>query len=258
MRVFLLGVSMLAALGVGNFALAADMPLKASPPVPSWTWTGFYVGANAGYAWSRDDGALECINPKGVSFGGGCGLIPFGGLNASGGFGGGQVGYDRQFGKYVLGVETDFQGADIRGSTSTSGPWLFVGNPALSPPGSLFTASQKIDWFGTARGRIGYAGFEGLDRTLIYATGGLAYGRVELQTAVLYPLETYSASRTAIKAGWTVGGGIEHAFLDRVSAKIEGLTTISATTASWRPAYRIVVSPEAKTSRRGELFFVPA
>jgi outer membrane immunogenic protein len=98
-----------------------------------------------------------------------------------------------------------------------------VGNPALSPPGSLFTASQKIDWFGTARGRIGYAGFEGLDRTLIYATGGLAYGRVELQTAVLYPLETYSASRTAIKAGWTVGGGIEHAFLDRVSAKIEGL-----------------------------------
>jgi hypothetical protein len=102
-----------------------------------------YVGANAGYAWSRDGGALECINPKGVSFGGGCGLIPFGGLNASGGFGGGQVGYDRQFGKYVLGVETDFQGADIRGSTSTSGPWLFVGNPALSPPGSLFTPHKK-------------------------------------------------------------------------------------------------------------------
>ena len=98
-----------------------------------------------------------------------------------------------------------------------------MGTSGATQPSSLFTASQKIDWFGTARGRIGYAGFEGLDRTLIYATGGLAYGRVELHTAVLHPRETYSASGTAIKTGWTIGGGIEHAFFDRVSAKIEGL-----------------------------------
>jgi outer membrane immunogenic protein len=223
MRVFLLSAAMLAALAVGVPAIAGDRPIKASPPLPLWTWTGFYVGANAGYAWNHDDGALQCINPKGVSLGAGCGLIPFGGLDASEGFGGGQAGYDRQFGKYVLGVETDLQGADIRGSTSTNGPWPFVGVPGATTTSSVFTASQRIDWFGTARGRIGYAGFEGLDRTLIYATGGLAYGHVELQTAVLHPRETYSASGTAVRAGWTVGGGIEHAFYDRVSGKIEGL-----------------------------------
>lgn len=160
---------------------------------------------------------------KGSVFGRRLWIDPLRGPRCVGGLRRAQVGYNRQFGKYVLGVETDFQGADIRGSTSTSGPWLFVGDPAVSPPGSLFTASQKIDWFGTARGRVGYAGFEGLDRTLIYATGGLAYGRVELHSAVLYPLETYSASGIAIKTGWTVGGGVEHAFLDHLSAKFEGL-----------------------------------
>jgi outer membrane immunogenic protein len=84
----------------------------------------------------------------------------------------------------------------------------------------LFTASQKIDWFGTARLRLGYAGF---DRTLIYASGGLAYGRVELQTAVTFPNNAFPAGGTVTKVGWTLGGGIEHAFSDHVSAKIEAL-----------------------------------
>lgn len=88
---------------------------------------------------------------------------------------------------------------------------------------SVFSASEKIDWFGTARGRVGYAGFEGLNRTLIYATGGLAYGRIELQTSVVHPREVYPASGSAIKTGWTVGGGIEHPFLDHITARIEGL-----------------------------------
>jgi outer membrane immunogenic protein len=223
MRGFLLSAALLAAVGVGSRAVAADLALKASPPAAPWTWTGFYFGANGGYAWSRDNGPLQCTNPRGISFGAGCALIPFSGLEASGAFGGGQFGYNRQFGHYVVGLETDFQGADVRGSTNTVGPWPFVTTPGMSPTNSLFSASERIDWFGTTRGRVGYVGFEGLDRTLIYATGGLVYGRVELQTSVLYPREVYPASGTTVRTGWTAGGGIEHALLGHVSARVEGL-----------------------------------
>ena len=189
-------------------------------PVPVYDWSGLYIGVNAGYAWNHDGGPLECISSSGVSFGVGCGLIPFNGLNASGGFGGGQIGYNRQVGQYVLGIQTDFQLADISGSTSISGPWPFVGVPQRSIPNSLFTASQKIDWFGTARLRLGYAVF---DRTMIYATGGLAYGREELQTAITFPTNAFPASAAVTKIGWTIGGGIEHALSDHFSAAIESL-----------------------------------
>jgi len=222
MRTTLLPGATLLAVVTAVPSFAADLPVKAPllTPVPVYSWTGFYVGVNAGYAWNQDGGSLECTNPAGVSFGRGCGLIPSSSLNSSGGFGGGQIGYNWQIGQYLLGVETDFQGANIRGSTSTNGPWPFVGLPQLSPTSSLFTASQNIDWFGTARLRFGYAGF---DRTLIYATGGLAYGQVQLQTAVIFPAVSYPASATDTKTGWTVGGGIEYAFTNNVSARVEGL-----------------------------------
>jgi outer membrane immunogenic protein len=208
-------------LAASGVVRAADLPpaYKAPAPAPITNWTGVYVGLNAGYAWNHDGGPLECVNPLGVSFGVGCGLIPFSSLNASGAFGGAQIGYNWQAGQYVLGFETDFQGADIRGSTTTSGPWPFVGLPQLSSANSLFTASQKIDWFGTARLRLGYA----FGQTLLYATGGLVYGRVALQTDVLHPANAFPASGTFTNAGWTAGGGIEYAFSNHVSAKIEGL-----------------------------------
>lgn len=211
-------VVVLAASGVVR---AADLPAAPAYKAPAvvTNWTGVYVGLNAGYAWNHDGGPLECVNPGGVSFGVGCGLIPFSHLNGSGGFGGGQIGFNWQTGQVVMGVETDFQGGDIRGSTSSSGPWPFVGLSRLSEPGSLFTASQKIDWFGTARLRVGYA----FDQMLLYATGGLVYGRVALQTDVLHPTVTFPASGDFTNTGWTAGGGIEYAFTNHVSAKIEGL-----------------------------------
>jgi outer membrane immunogenic protein len=204
-------------------ARAADLPAPAVAPIPAvYDWTGFYIGGNAGYGWNQGDGPLQCINSAGVLFGSGCGLIPFAGLKPAGVFGGGQVGFNWQRGAFVVGLEDDLQAADIHGSTRTNGPWGFVNSTRLTPASSFFTASHQIDWFGTTRLRLGYAGF---DRTLIYATGGIAYGRVEEQTAVVHPASgvSYPASESATKAGWTAGGGIEYAFTRNLTAKFEGL-----------------------------------
>jgi outer membrane immunogenic protein len=86
----------------------------------------------------------------------------------------------------------------------------------------IFTASEKIDWFGTVRGRVGFATW---DRALIYATGGLFYGRISANTLFTAPNvgTTYPGSASATKAGWTVGGGFEYAFTNNWSGKIEGL-----------------------------------
>jgi outer membrane immunogenic protein len=224
MKTLLIGSALALALMAGNPADAADIvpgPAVAAPvPVRAYKWAGFYIGVNAGYGWNRDHGPLECVTPAGVSFGAGCGLIPFNGLNASGFIGGGQAGYNLPLGPFVFGVETDFQGSGIQGSTRTNGPWPFVGLTNLSPSASYFIASQRMDWFGTARLRVGYAVF---DRLLVYATGGLAYGRFELSTDVVYPTNSYPASGDVTKAGWTGGGGVEYAPFRHVTVKLEGL-----------------------------------
>ncbi|MFG1464421.1 outer membrane protein [Xanthobacter sp. DSM 24535] len=126
----------------GGPAMAADLsrpaPAVVAPAAPPiFSWTGFYIGANAGYSWGKGKDAAD-----------------FYGLDPSGWSGGGQVGYNYQFVNNVLiGVEADLQGSDI--SSSTLG------------------LSSKLDYFGTVRARLGYA----FDRVLPYVTGGLAYGK---------------------------------------------------------------------------------
>ncbi|MBV8754142.1 MAG: porin family protein [Hyphomicrobiales bacterium] len=223
MKPRLSAVFVLLGLATSVAARAADLPAPAVAPAPAvYDWTGFYLGVNAGYGWNTGDGPLTCVGPTGVSFATGCGLIPFAGLKPAGPLGGGQAGYNWQAGQYLVGLESDFQWSDIQGSTRTNGPWPHVNTLAISPATSFFTASHKIDWFGTTRLRIGYAGF---DRTLIYATGGLIYARVDEQTAVVHQ-ETgisYPVSESVNRAGWTAGAGIEYAMTRNVTAKLEGL-----------------------------------
>jgi outer membrane immunogenic protein len=222
MKVRISAVVALTAFAAPLAAGAADLPVKAPVPAPVYDWTGFYIGGNAGYGWNTGDGPLTCVTPAGVSFGTGCGLIPFAGLKPSGFIGGGQAGYNQQIGPYVVGLESDFQWSDIQGSTRTNGPWGFVNSTALTAPGAFFTASHQIDWLGTTRLRLGYAGF---DRTLIYVTGGVAYGDVEEQTNVFHPLTgvSYPASESVTRVGWTAGAGIEYAVTRNITAKLEGL-----------------------------------
>ncbi|MGN6776978.1 outer membrane protein [Rhizobium sp.] len=195
MRKFLGSTVFLMAAVAGSTVYAADLAVSTPPQAPIeaapvFSWTGFYVGVNAGGGFGgSDDVGFH-------SFGNYLGR--YGKLEGSGFLGGGQIGYNYQFDpNWVVGLEADFQGADISDS--------FRNGTA--------SASSKIDWYGTVRPRIGYA----YDNTLFYGTGGLAYGHVDYKGA----LAGVSFDDDKTKTGWTIGAGVEHAFTDHVTAKLE-------------------------------------
>jgi outer membrane immunogenic protein len=177
-KILLASVALLAFPAIAS---AADLPSRRAPApvvaaVPVFTWTGFYVGVNAGYGWNNNDNitlsdgtVIDTVNGD------------------EGGFvGGAQIGYNYQIGSFVLGVEGDIQYADFgkgRYDLGTSG---------------IFEEGTD-DWFGTVRARAGVA----FDRALVYATGGFAFADD--------------------RAGWTLGGGLEYAFTNNLTGKIEGL-----------------------------------
>jgi len=200
-------------------------PAPAPAPAPSPNYTGFYSGLNGG-------GGFENTINNSVSscFDFGCDVataVP-GQLNTrpSGFIGGGQIGYNWQAGLFVWGVETDFQGANITGSATVTNSTTFS---------SVFTntvtaaGSQRIDWFGTLRGRLGWTPMPPL---LIYATGGLAYGQVKTNVSftgsvfdgsTLIDSASSAVTKTDTRAGWTVGGGAEWMLTPQWSIKAEYL-----------------------------------
>jgi outer membrane immunogenic protein len=218
-RIVLLSVSAMALSASANAADIYRAPEGVSlkdAPVYGPAWTGFYAGVNGGYGWSADDSNLQARHcdgsfPCGVSDG--SGSKAFG---ADGGFGGGQIGYNWQpatswgykdgpaLGHIVLGVEADLQGAAIDGS----------GVLTTAPANVNAKGTNNLDWFGTVRGRLGYA----MDSTLIYFTGGLAFGGVK-DTLSLSGASTVSKDST--DTGYVLGGGVEHFFSLRWSGKVE-------------------------------------
>jgi outer membrane immunogenic protein len=217
-----LALGFLAAATFSGSALAADMAVKA-PPMPVsviYNWTGFYIGGNVGYSWGREstDGTLTGTQNVSVFRTAGPTLVSSvdsatagslrGRANMDGIIGGGQIGYNWQSSQWLFGLEADFQGSDERASAD-------VCTAAGCPVGSsFFTANYKLDWFGTARGRVG---FLATDRVLLYATGGLAYGHFSADAPFL-PLSWGST-----RAGWTVGAGAEAAIGGNWSVKLEYL-----------------------------------
>jgi outer membrane immunogenic protein len=188
------------------------------PVVPIFTWTGFYVGVNAGVAWfdNNDD---RLFIPAGT---GGIFLtdvfLPANGGSNAGFTGGGQIGYNYQAGGWVFGIEADLQYADLgRGNNNSPFAFAVVGVPA----GFTFASfDNSIEWFGTVRGRVGYA----WDRALLYATGGFAFGGGggggnNFCGGVFFDCGGGDDTRT----GWTVGGGFEYAFTNNWTVKVEGL-----------------------------------
>ncbi|MCJ2058590.1 porin family protein [Methylobacterium sp. J-048] len=183
-------------------AQAADLPRRAPPPPlpvpPAFTWTGLYAGLNAGYAFRTGSGGFTDPTYGAVTGG-----------NRSGGFaGGGQIGYNYQLtpgSGFVLGVE-----ADIQGMSASKANAAYLG---ATP---YYSVRPSLDYFGTVRGRLGYA----FDRVLIYGTGGFAYGGGSRASyAAAYPGTLPGTDRT----GYAAGGGIEYAFTEKLSAKVEAL-----------------------------------
>jgi outer membrane immunogenic protein len=199
-------------------AHAADMPVKAPVYVAPFTWTGIYLGINAGYGTGQNTGDAYCTNPAGVVSGVGCAAPMSAALSQAGGFVGGQLGANYQTGMFVWGVEADIHVSHINDSTGALPLPCCI--PALATPGSTLLRSANLDWFGTVRGRLGLAIW---DRTLVYGTAGVMYGEEVVNFLATTPATTYQAQSSGTHTGWTAGGGIEYAFTNNISAKVEGL-----------------------------------
>jgi outer membrane immunogenic protein len=177
-------VSVAALLGMAAQANAADLgrrPMAAPAPMytPAYNWTGLYAGINGGGGWGDSTWTGQSTS-----------------FNTSGGLVGGTLGYNWQFGQTVVGLEGDLNWSDIHGSG-----------------GCAFGCETRNNWFGTVRGRLGYA----WDRFMPYVTGGLAFGNIQANPSVAF------TSNDVTNAGWAVGAGVEFALVQNWTAKVEYL-----------------------------------
>ena len=212
-----------AASAVSSAALAADLPARTYTKAPMFApvtnWSGFYGGVNAGYGWGNNDVAISDVTPlsPGAS---GIANQSFG-RNASGAFGGGQIGYNWQMGSFVTGLETDIQGSGIKSSATQN---LAITDGIAST--TIGSSEQKLSWFGTFRGRVGVTVTPDL---LLYGTGGLAYGETSDSATVTrsFPgasTNTWTGPMTSsTRTGWAAGAGVEWMFARGWSAKAEYL-----------------------------------
>lgn len=167
-------------------AVAADLPYEqapteyAAPAAPS-TWSGPYVGAQAGYGWAK-------ANNKNVR-----------NTSPDGAIVGGYAGYNHQFDNspVVVGVETDIN--------------YNAGSDRKNFPRGRIRNEQQ--WSGATRGRIGYA----MDRVMPYAAAGVAYGGQKVSGSD--GVSSGHDDKTAV--GYTVGAGVEALVADNVTARVE-------------------------------------
>jgi len=172
-------------------------------PYAAVSWSGFYAGVNLGYGWSDESDQLACDATCASNTVGNKNGI-FGGLSPEGWLGGVQLGYNYQgFGlaPLVVGIETDVQASTVYAQGSDAA-------------GDFF--HSRLEALGTVRGRIGYA----FDRTLVYFTGGLAWGTMlnEVNQTNTSGADFFT-NPTVI--GYVLGGGVEYKFWRDLSVKVE-------------------------------------
>jgi outer membrane immunogenic protein len=223
------GALFLALAASSSGSMAADLEpsyLKAPPPAPAFSWTGFYIGANLGGASSTQGVNGTQTTPFGsTSFSNSAGSNGDSGL-----LGGGQIGFNYEFpSRVVVGVEADGAWSNLTGgavacSTFTTG--AFAGLPA----GCADTNTNLKD-FGTVRGRLGYDLPWG--PVMVYATGGWAFANVTGNSSVTclgvgcaaasLPFTGGTSSFSNTPSGWTAGGGIEWAVVPNWTLRMEYL-----------------------------------
>lgn len=178
-----------------------------------YNWSGFYVGATAGGAWSKDrvelDAAGSYLGADASEFSALGSTV----LNQSSGIFGAKVGFNSQLDHWVLGLEGDWSSLRFRQSTQIFGRPFFDKSSGYY---ASFNESASSDWVATIRGRAGYA----FDRALVYGTAGLALGNQRLSVSEYdhAPFGSGDGSSSAygsgVKAGWAAGGGIDYALTD--------------------------------------------
>jgi outer membrane immunogenic protein len=195
--------------------IMADMPMKAvAPPVPYYSWSGFYLGGNIGYGVGIDRAQSNlAIFTATESSAGTTAVTPAGAI------GGVQLGYNWQGGpNWLAGFEADFQGSAQKATSCILGCSFIPGFTT-----QLLTVTQNLDYFGTVRGRFGF-----VDRgNLFYVTGGAAYGHVNQTTGLVVSQNnaalSAAASTAETKLGWVVGAGMESSLGGNWTARVEYL-----------------------------------
>jgi outer membrane immunogenic protein len=219
MRKLLFATAALAALGCSS--------ASAQPPPSIWNWNGFYVGLNIGYSWGHSDTTGNFYNSgSGALLSTSNSTFPL-----NGAIGGGQLGLNWQNGVWVLGVEADIQASGQGGSTSFLCPTpgapscnSITGGPGfgVAPTASF---NQHLDWFGTLRARLGATL---TPASLLYVTGGLAYGGISTDGTLAGftgggAAVSSNFSNNTTKAGWVIGAGFEWWIAGNWTAKVEYL-----------------------------------
>ena len=179
-------------------ALAYKSPLTRSP----YNWTGFYFGADGGYAWQGSTGTLTTAS--------GAFLTPYS-HRVTGPFAGGFIGGNYQFNRFVLGVEGDWQWSNLMGNSQVLAPLGATG----VLPGGPFTVSTTTKDYGSIHGRFGVA----FDRFLVFGTGGWAWGNPSTAYALTGAAPFVTTGNKS--GGWTAGAGIEYAITDTILGRIE-------------------------------------
>jgi outer membrane immunogenic protein len=207
-------------------AAAADMPARPVPAVaaaPLYNWGGFYGGINAGWGWGPTNWHYNVVPPVNMS------------QQMGGGFGGFQAGYNFQIASFVLGIEGDYEFANIVASN-------LCPNPA-------FTCHSKTRNIADITGRIGYA----WDRVLVYAKGGEAWAFNRYESVASF--NTIGGAET--RSGWLGGVGIEYAYDPCWSVKAEynyldfGTTTVTRYNANGSPATGMDVTQKMNVAKIG-------
>lgn len=209
MRTFYLAT--VAVFAMTGAAVAADMaavPYTKAPVAPiAYDWSGFYLGAHAGYAWGHVNS--DQFNTSGV-------FQQSGSSNRDGGFGGGQIGYNLMMSpNWLIGIEADISGGNIKGTGA-----------GCSDTGCS-TVDSRIDYFGTVRGRLGYV----VNNLMVYGTGGLLWAHHDAHRRLDYVANRASAAvlegqrpgSSGTSTGWTAGAGVEWGFAPNWSTRVEYL-----------------------------------
>ena len=182
-------IRILAAVSAGVLAtgaLAADLPRRSAPPTPQ-------LRAMPIFTWT---GFYAGVN-AGYGFGNMSGSAAPNFKDPSGFLGGVQLGYNHQVGQMVYGLETDLDYAHLQAKNSAIG---------------VAGAKNTLNYLGTVRGRVGYS----FDRFLPYLTGGFAYGQSTIKVPAV-------GKSNPTHYGWVLGGGVEYALTNNITAKVEGL-----------------------------------
>ena len=191
-------------------AAPAPVYTKAPPMAPAFSWTGFYIGGNLGGAWANGN-LTDSLFGRSFSTANNNGVFIVGG----------QVGANYQFNNFVVGAEGDFDWAANNNNT---------GNGILVPGVGTIQVTSNNRWLSTAAARFGVA----VDHWLFYGkAGGGWVGNSSFTVNNTTTGASFTGSNSNTSSGWLVGAGIEWAFANNWSAKVEydylGLTSRSIT-----------------------------